>query len=131
MALEPGISREDAFEVDGRMLTDVGGHLAVHVLSTPAMVAVMERNASILAQQHLPAGKATVGFEVCVKHVAAALEGRTCTVSAILRQILDGRKLHFDVELREGERIVGFGTHQRRVVDVADHAGTAGVRSAS
>jgi predicted thioesterase len=32
----------------------------------------MERNSAILCYENLPEGKATVGFEVCVKHVAAA-----------------------------------------------------------
>jgi fluoroacetyl-CoA thioesterase len=100
----------------------------VHVLSTPAMIAMIERNASILAQEHLPSGKATVGFEVCVKHVAGALEGVTCTVSAELREVIDARKLRFDVEVREGERTIGVGTHERRVIDVANHAETAGDR---
>jgi predicted thioesterase len=129
MPLDPGVTREDGFVVDQRLMTDVGGQLAVHVLSTPAMIAMMERNASILAVEHLPVGKATVGFEVCVRHVGAALEGASCTVIAQLREVIDGRKLRFDVEVREGERTVGVGTHERRVVDVEHHAGTAGVRS--
>ncbi len=58
------------FEVDGRLVTDVGGTLGFEVLSTPAMVAMMERTASMMVYPHLPAGKATVGFEICVKHVA-------------------------------------------------------------
>ncbi len=33
--------------------------------------------------------------------------------------VLDGRKLHFDVEVREGERTIGVGTHQRRVIPTA------------
>ena len=70
MALEPGLERTHTFVVDERMLTDVGGSLGVRVLSTPAMIAVMERNAAMLAQEHLDEGRATVGFEVCVKHVA-------------------------------------------------------------
>jgi predicted thioesterase len=131
MPLAPGVSREDAFVVDGRLLTDVGGNLAVHVLSTPAMIAMMERNASILAQEHLPPGKATVGFEVCVKHVAAALQGVSCSVSAELREVIDGRKLRFDVEVRDGSHTVGLGTHERRVIDVDAHASTAGVRSSA
>ena len=43
----------------------------------------------------------------------------------------EGTRIREESAKREGERIVGFGTHQRRVVDVADHAGTAGVRSPS
>jgi predicted thioesterase len=54
-----------------------------------------------------------------VKHVAAAGEGARCTVHARLREVADGRKLRFDVEVREGERTIGVGTHERRVVDAA------------
>jgi fluoroacetyl-CoA thioesterase len=126
MALEPGISREDEFTVEDRLLTDVGGTIGVNVLSTPGMIGMIERNAAILAFEHLPDGKATVGFEVCVKHVAGAAEGARCTVSAELREVVDGRKLRFDVEVREGERTIGVGTHERRVIDVAQHAGAAG-----
>ena len=124
--LEPGISRTDEFTVEGRLLTDVGGTIGVSVLSTPGMIAMIERNAAILAFENLPDGKATVGFEVCVKHVAAAAEGSTCSVSAVLREVVDERKLRFDVEVREGDRTIGVGTHERRAIDVASHAESAG-----
>ena len=126
MALEPGISRESDFTAEDRLLTTVGGSIGVSVLSTPGMIAMIERNAAILAIEHLPDGKATVGFEVCVKHVAGAVEGARCTVSAALREVVDGRKLRFDVEVREGDRTIGVGTHERRVIDVAQHASAAG-----
>lgn len=95
----------------------MGGTLPGKVLSTPAMIAVIERCASILSQENLPDGMATVGFEVCVKHVGAAGEGATCTVHTRLQEVVDGRKLRFDVEVREGERTIGVGTHERRVID--------------
>jgi fluoroacetyl-CoA thioesterase len=117
-APSPGIERHDEFVVDDRLLTDVGGSLAVKVLSTPGMIAMMERNAAILSREHLPEGKATVGFEVCVKHVAGAFQGATCTVSAKLTEVREDRKLFFDVEVREGDRTIGVGTHQRRIVEV-------------
>ena len=119
MSLGVGIERTDEFTVADRLLTDVGGTLGVKVLSTPGMIAMMERCASMLAYENLPDGKATVGFEVCVKHVAAAGEGASCTVHARLDEIVDGRKLRFAVEVREGERTVGVGTHERRVIDRA------------
>jgi fluoroacetyl-CoA thioesterase len=126
MPIEPGIERTDEFTVEGVLLTDVGGTIGISVLSTPGMIGMIERNAAILAFEHLPEGKATVGFEVCVKHVGAAAEGSTCTVSAKLREVVDGRKLRFDVEVKEGDRTVGVGTHERRVIDVAAHAQSAG-----
>jgi fluoroacetyl-CoA thioesterase len=117
VTLSVGDERTDEFVVEGRLLTDVGGTLARKVLSTPGMISMMERNASILSFEGLPEGNATVGFEVCVKHVAAAAEGARCTVHARLREIVDDRKLRFDVEVREGERTLGVGTHERRVID--------------
>ena len=118
MSLEPGAERIDEFTVEDRLVTDVGGTIGVRVLSTPGMIAMMERCASLLSLENLPEGQATVGFEVCVKHVAPADEGARCTVRSTLREIVDGRKLRFDVEVAEGDRTIGVGTHERRVIDV-------------
>jgi fluoroacetyl-CoA thioesterase len=108
------------FSVEDRLVTDVGGSIGVRVLSTPGMIAMMERNSALLAYENLPDGKATVGFEVCVKHVAAAAEGATCSVRSTLNEIADARKLRFEVEVREGDRTIGVGTHERRVIDVGN-----------
>ena len=123
VTLEPGLERIDTFVAEDRLLTDVGGTIGTRVLSTPGMVAVMERTAAVLSFQNLPEESATVGFEICVKHVAAALEGSDCRVRATLREIADGRKLRFDVEVTEGERTIGVGTHERRVIQVGQLGG--------
>src|ERR687889_803904 len=99
-----GAERTHDFTVEGPLLTDVGGTIPVKVLSTPGMIAMMERNAAMLALEHLPEGQATVGFEVCIKHVAGATEGAQCTAYARLREVAGGRKYRFDVEVREGDR---------------------------
>ena len=75
--LRPGIEASDEFEVAGRLLTDVGGTLGTSVLSTPAMIAMMERTSTMLVYPLLDEGQATVGFEVCVRHVGAALSTPT------------------------------------------------------
>src|ERR1700742_4555187 len=106
MALEAGLERSVDFVVEGRLL------------STPGMIGMIEGNAAALAFENLDEGRATVGFEVCIKHVAAAAEGQTCTTHAKLREVADGRKLRFDVEVKEGERTVGVGPHERRVIEV-------------
>jgi fluoroacetyl-CoA thioesterase len=118
--LAPGLERRDEFDVADRLLTDVGGTIGVKVLSTPGLIAVMERNSAVLSLENLPEGQATVGFEVCVKHVAPAAEGARCTVRSTLREVVDGRKLRFDVEVAEGDRTIGVGTHERRVIDVGN-----------
>ena len=116
MSLEPGMTNEHEFTVEGRLLTDVGGTIGVSVLSTPGMIAIMERTSAMLVYPELPDGKATVGFEVCIKHVAGATEGAKCVARATLREVVDERKWRFDVEVLEGDRTIGVGTHERRVV---------------
>jgi len=118
-ALEVGLEGTDAFVVDGWLLTDMGGTIAASVLSTPGMIGMMERTASMLVYPHLDQGQATVGFEVCVKHVAAAAEGTQCTVRARLEDILDGRKLRFTVDVvTDDGRTIGTGTHERRIINL-------------
>src|SRR5256714_14536434 len=100
--LEPGIARTDEFVVEDLLVTDVGGTIGLSVLSTPGMIAMIERNAALLSVEHLPEGSATVGFEVCVKHVAGAVEGARCTASAVLRGIVGGPELRVAGGVREG-----------------------------
>jgi predicted thioesterase len=117
--LEPGIEASHEFEVDGYLLTDVGGTIGFSVLSTPGMIGMMERTAAMLVHPLLEEGNATVGFEVCVKHVRGAAKGSTCTAHARLTEV-DGRKLRFAVEVkaRDGST-VGVGTHERRVISAS------------
>jgi fluoroacetyl-CoA thioesterase len=117
--LKLGAERIDDFTVEDRLLTDVGGTLGSAVLSTPGMIGMMERTAAILSLEQLPEGQVTVGFEVCVKHVAGAAEGTECKARATLKEFVDDRKLRFEVEVTEGERTIGVGTHERRVINPA------------
>lgn len=115
--LEPGLEATSEFEVAGQLLTDVGGTLGYSVLSTPAMIGMMEWTASKAVHDHLREGTATVGFEVCVKHVGGAPAGSRCVARARLDEVIDGRKLRFSVDVdAEDGRKIGTGTHERRVV---------------
>jgi predicted thioesterase len=40
--------------------------------------------------------------------------------------VVDDRKLRFDVEVREGERVIGTGTHERRVIEQGAFGGKDG-----
>ena len=120
--LREGIERTDTFTVEDRLLTDVGGTIGVSVLSTPGMIAMMERNSAILSFEHLPDGKATVGFEVCVRHVAAAAEGASAPSARSCRRSSTGASCASSVEVTEGDRMIGLGTHERRVIDAGGPA---------
>jgi predicted thioesterase len=118
VTLDPGIEATTEFEVAGPLVTDVAGTLDAGVLSTPGMIAMMERTASMLVYPLLPDGRATVGFEVCVKHVGAAPDGSSCTARARLEEIRDGRKLRFAVDVTSDDgRTIGVGTHERRIIE--------------
>ena len=117
-SLHVGMEATDNFEVDGWLLTDVGGALPVEVLSTPGMIGMMEQTAANLVRPALRDGTATVGFEVNVRHVGAARKGDRCTAHARLEEIVDGRKLRFAVEVTaEDGRTIGVGRHERRIID--------------
>jgi predicted thioesterase len=116
--LQTGIAATHEFDVAGALLTDVGGTLGFSVLSTPGMIAMMEQSAVLVVAPSLGEGRATVGFEVCVKHVGAATEGSRCSATARLEEIVDGRKLRFAVEVTGDDgRTIGVGTHERRVIE--------------
>jgi fluoroacetyl-CoA thioesterase len=116
--LEAGLAYVEEFTVEGELLTTVRGTLPRAVLSTPRMISLMEYASVNAVKDELERGTATVGFEVCIKHVAAAPEGSTCTVRSTLRELADERKLRFDVEVTMGERVIGTGRHERRIIRV-------------
>jgi predicted thioesterase len=116
--LEAGLEHVEEFKVEGELLTTVRGMLPRPVLSTPRMISVMEYASVSAISDHLDTGTATVGFEVCIKHVAAAPEGSTCIVRSTLREFADERKLRFDVEVTMGGRVIGTGRHERRIIRV-------------
>ena len=111
--LTPGIELTVERRVDDALVTrHVGG---AGLFSTPAMIALMEQTSNKLVEPHLPPDMTTVGYEVCVRHVAPTEPGSTVTVTSRLKEV-DGRKMLFDVECREGDKVVGFGTHRRSTV---------------
>ncbi|MDA0677468.1 MAG: thioesterase [Chloroflexi bacterium] len=94
--------------------TNIAGR---EVLSSPSMIMEMETTCAQLAKANLPDTQTTVGFHVDVKHVAPAKAGAPITTFARLDAI-DGRKLTFHVEAKDGDRVVGTGRHRRAIVNI-------------
>jgi len=88
----------------------------VEVLSTPAMIAYMERTALEAVQSNLPRNLTTVGIRVDVKHLRPAPKGGKIRVTAKLIQ-QDRRKLVFEVKAFWNEELIGEGIHERFIVD--------------
>ena len=111
-------TRTEDFVAEGELLTDVGGTLPQKVLSTPGMIHVMEWACTRLIRDAVPDVGPTVGFEVCIKHIGGAPEGTPLQVTATLREVIDERKFRCDVEVHDGDRTIGVGTHERRLLRV-------------
>jgi fluoroacetyl-CoA thioesterase len=114
-----GATREDVVEVGNdqaiRFLE------SARVLSTPQMILFMERTSRNLILPMLDPGHDTVGTHVNVAHRAAAPMGSKVTFFSELLAVND-RRAEFRVQARLGDKIVGEGTHQRAIIEVARFA---------
>ena len=90
----------------------------VPVLATPVMINVIEAAALAAVEDLLPAGAQSLGIQLDVRHFAATPVGMRVTATAELTGI-DGRTLTFRIEARDEIEVIGDGTHQRVVVNVA------------
>jgi predicted thioesterase len=86
------------------------------VLSTPAMIGMMEIAASHAVLPELPSGAITVGTRIEVDHLKAVPGGTTVRATARLVK-REGRFLVFDVEARSGEHLLGRGRVFRAIVE--------------
>jgi fluoroacetyl-CoA thioesterase len=86
------------------------------VLSTPAMIGMMEIAASHAVLPELPPGAITVGTRIEVDHLKAVPGGTTVRATARLVKH-EGRFLVFDVEARSGEHLLGRGKVFRAIVE--------------
>jgi predicted thioesterase len=111
--VRPGLEGRLERVVEGDLITThVGGR---GTFSTPAMIGLMEITSHRSLEGLLPEGHTTVGYEVHVRHVAPAPPGSTIVVTSRLTEV-KGNKLYFEVECRQGGRVLGSGTHKRAVV---------------
>lgn len=116
-----GAKREDVVEVGTDNVIRFLGPEGAQVLSTPQMILFMERTCRNLILAMLDAGHDTVGTHVNVAHVAAAPMGSKITFAAELVGMSD-RRAEFRVEARLGDKVIGEGTHQRAVINIARFA---------
>lgn len=122
MDIQPGLVAEFDFEVTDEFSTDVGGTVRRKVLSTPRMIGLMERASMLALHPRLSPGTTSVGFEISIKHVAAAAVGTTCTVRSELVEVNEGRKFRFAVEVDQAGRTIGVGAHERRLIEAEKFA---------
>jgi len=114
--IKPGLIQERMVTIDESLVIT---HTKVPVLSTPKMIDLMEGVCKDLAQSLLPPEFITVGYEVHIRHKAAAPIGtQVKTWCKVLEA--DGRKLLFEVRVTAGDKVIGEGQHRRTIIPYSD-----------
>jgi len=82
------------------------------------MINVMEAAALDAIEHLLPPGYQSLGIRLDVTHQAATPVGMRVTATARVLTV-EGRTVRFAVEARDEKEVIGAGTHERVVVNVA------------
>ncbi len=90
----------------------------VHVLATPVMINVIEAAALDAVERFLPAGYQSLGTVLNVRHIAATPVGMRVRATARVTKV-EGRTIFLSVSVADDKELVGDGTHERVVVNVA------------
>jgi len=116
--LKPGLEGNAFLKVEEAHTAPRIGSGKVHVLATPVMINLMEAAALAAAEDLLPDGRQSLGTRIDVSHVAATPVGMTVRATAVVTRV-DGNHITFRVAAHDEQDLIGEGTHERVVVNVA------------
>lgn len=115
-ALRPGLAAGVELVVTDADTAQALGSGDVPVLGTPRVLALVEAATVVATRDHLPGGSTTVGVRAELDHRTATPVGRKVVAEARLATV-DGRRLLFDVTLRDGGQVAAEGRVERVIVD--------------
>jgi fluoroacetyl-CoA thioesterase len=116
-SLRPGATRVNRIPIGRERTIGFMGDEA-RTYATPSMILDIEHTCRELIIEHADAGEDSVGMEVAIKHLAPTLMGMTVEITARVATV-EGRKVVFEVAVKDELDDVGAGTHTRFVVDKA------------
>lgn len=117
-ALRIGMKGEASVVVGDEHTAPRIGSGRIAVLATPVMINLMEAAALEAIEGGLANGHQSLGTRLDITHVAATPVGMRVTATAEV-VALDGRAVTLRVEARDERELIGEGTHERVVVNVA------------
>ncbi|MDH5505665.1 MAG: thioesterase family protein [Anaerolineae bacterium] len=115
--IQPGLSRQQNFDVQEKHTAPHVGSGAMRVLATPWMIAFMEITARILLDEHLPPGHSSVGVLVNVRHLAPSALGSTVQARVAVEQV-ERSLVTLAVAVWDQDEQIGSGWHERHIIDV-------------
>lgn len=114
--MEVGLTHTSTVKVSESNTAIALGSGDMPVLATPAMMALMENAAMLAVKDKLPEGSTTVGGQIESSHLKPSPIGAEVSATATVEKV-DGRKVYFKVVAKQGDVVIGEGTHLRFVVD--------------
>jgi len=115
--ITPGLSGSVEITVGEQHTAPSIGSGKVRVLATPVMINLIEAAALKAIEHLLDPGYQSLGTHLDVHHVAATPVGMRARATAEVTKV-DGRTVTFKVEARDEKDVIGYGTHERVVVNV-------------
>ena len=116
--LELGIKgRQEEIVTENLTASHIGSG-TVRVFATPMMIALMEHTSQVSVKPYLEEGQETVGTKVDVSHVSSTPIGLKVWCESEVIEI-DRRRIVFKVAAYDEKGLIGEGTHERFVIDVA------------
>jgi predicted thioesterase len=115
--LEIGATATQRFEVDEERTIGFMGD-ALRVYGTPWMMRDIERTCREFLDEYLEDTENSVGARIELDHLGPTLFGMAVDVNATVAAI-EGRRVVFEVEVKDALDTVGKATHVRFVVDLA------------
>ncbi len=115
--IKPGVTGEKAITVTEAQSARHLGSGTIRVFATPAMIALMEQAAVEAIDRLLPAGQASVGVALNIRHLAATPVGQQVRARAEVTAV-EGRQVTFHVQAWDETELIGEGTHTRFVIDL-------------
>ena len=112
----PGLAARLELTVTDADTAQALGSGDVPVLGTPRLLALAEAATVAATARQIPGGLTTVGVRADIDHRAPTAVGRRITAEATLTEVA-GRRLIFDVVVRDGEEPVGEVRIERILLD--------------
>ena len=112
----PGLSARVELTVTDADTAQALGSGDVPVLATPRVLALAEAATVAATARQMPGGLTTVGTRAELEHRAPTAVGRRVVAQATLAKV-DGRRLVFEVAVRDGETVVAEVRVERVILD--------------
>jgi predicted thioesterase len=116
-----GTSGELQFVVEPKHVIDFATDGMPAVLSTPQLIALLERTARQTLQPFLEPDERSVGIEIELRHLAATLLGQAVTCTARVISV-ERTQVGFQLEARDAHELIARGVHKRAVIRVEKFA---------